>query len=109
MSEYKRLTKYECGDLIINCKACEYNEEHNIICTDYHCIDALKTRLAELEDKIENGTLVSIPFIRKHPKVENAYMVVYETEHGDLQGIMFCGENAKAEAEAKLKELKENV
>ena len=65
------------------------------------------------DKKFENGTLVSIPFIRKHPKVENAYMVVYETEHGDLQGLMCCGENAKEEAEKfleqKLKELKGEV
>ncbi len=69
--------------------------------------------LAELEDKIENGTLLSIPFIRKHPKVENAFMVVYESEHGDLLGQMFCSENAKEEAEKfleqKLKELKGEV
>jgi hypothetical protein len=61
MKEHKRLTTYECGDIIVNCKACEYDEEHNILCTDYHCIDALKTRLCELEDMIENETLVELP------------------------------------------------
>ena len=58
--KYERLTKYECGDLIVNCKNCEYSGEQNFLCTEYNCIDALKNRLAELEDKIENGTLIDI-------------------------------------------------
>ena len=91
MKEYKRLTE------ILDIETKEIAFQGNI--------NTVLKRLAELEDKIENGTLFSIPFIRKHPKVENAFVVVYESEHGDLMGKMFCGENAKAEAEAKLKEL----
>ena len=96
----------------------EYNKTHrpvfHITYGQTHEVDLINEIISDskdLLDKIENGTLLSIPFIRKHPKVENAFMVVYETEHGDLQGQMFCGENAEEEAkkflEQKLKELKE--
>ena len=60
--EYKRLTtKDESGDIILNCQECQYHGLFCMICTDYHCINALKTRLAELEDRIENGTLIELP------------------------------------------------
>ena len=55
--KYERLTERNEGDVTINCKQCEYHEKL-MICTDYSCIDSLKNRLAELEDKIENGELV---------------------------------------------------
>lgn len=55
--KYERLTERNGGDVIINCKQCEYHEKL-MICTDYSCIDSLKNRLAELEDKIERGELV---------------------------------------------------
>lgn len=58
--KYERLTERNEGDVTINCKQCEYHEKL-MICTDYSCIDSLKNRLAELEDKIENGTLVELP------------------------------------------------
>lgn len=58
---YKRLTtKDESGDIILNCQECQYHGLFCMICTDYHCINALKTRLAELEDRIENGTLKEV-------------------------------------------------
>ena len=109
MKEYKRLTIRNNGFIDTNCKNCKQCKKvgRKYICNDMTaCDEEIIERLSELEDKIENGTLVSIPFIRKHPKVDNAYMVVYESEHGDLLGQMYCGENAKAEAEAKLKELR---
>lgn len=99
MKKYKRTTKRLMGS---NAPFTEYASDNEIL-----------NRLAELEDKIENGTLVTIPFIWKHKKVENAFMVVYESEHGDLLGQMFCSETAKEEAEKfleqKLKELKGEV
>ena len=58
--KYERLTERNEGDVTINCKQCEYHEKL-MICTDYSCIDSLKNRLAELEDKIENGTMVELP------------------------------------------------
>lgn len=65
--EYKRLTtKDESGDIILNCQECQYHELFCMICTDYHCINALKTRLAELEDKIEQGVLASIEDMLKN-------------------------------------------
>ena len=51
MSDYKRLTKKD---------SCYYDEMDNID------IDEVYNRLAELEDKIENGTLVELGYhIRK--------------------------------------------
>ena len=58
---YKRFTERRGEEVITNCKECEYDKEHSMICTEYHCIDALKNRLAELEDKIENKTLIELP------------------------------------------------
>lgn len=84
MKDYKRLTK----------ASCKYYTEKDI-------------RLQELEDKIENGDLFSIPFIwkRKRYNTYNEYVVVYESGDGSLMGQVFCGENAEAEAKAWFKEL----
>ena len=59
MKDYKRLTMHLGGGVTLNCKECELNENIRF-CTDEECITVLKNRLAELEDKIENGTLIEL-------------------------------------------------
>lgn len=101
--EYKRLTgKSECGynnldaclncDLEMDCGLCPYWAK---------ALD----RLAELEDKIEQGTLFTVPFMWENKKRVGEYVVVYEDEeNGHLIGEYFTGEDAKEEAEKRLKE-----
>ena len=57
-------------------------------------------RLGEIEDKIENGTLVELPRII-HPN-EQEWFVQYQYESGIIDCNVFY-----SEAEAKLKELQE--
>lgn len=96
-------------------------------------IEELYSRLAELEDKIEDGTLVELPckvgctvyevFVRHNPPFINESIVekivitesgiklklsrnaMYETAMSSLGKTVFL---TRAEAEAKLKELQEN-
>lgn len=54
---YKRLTEGR-GNLIIDkCSNCE-NVSNPMGCTDKNCYEVMKKRLYELENKIEQGTLV---------------------------------------------------
>ena len=60
MNEYKRLTERNSVGLVETlCKHCMFNGD----CTGYrtHCDRAVRKRLYELEDRIENGTLVELP------------------------------------------------
>lgn len=131
MSEYKRLTERR-GNLVIDkCGNCK-NVRSPQGCTEHCCYEVMKNRLAELEDKIENGTLIELPckigdkvyevfkehkppFI-KETKVEKIVITakgirlrlarnsVYETAVSSIgKTILFT----KAEAEARLKELQE--
>lgn len=60
MREYERLTERR-GDLVIdNCRNCP-NLHNPQGCIDATCYGIMKNRLAELEDKIEAGTLIEIP------------------------------------------------
>lgn len=60
MSEYKRLTKRnEDGTTWVKCSACDNQDECDI--TKESCCRVLQDRLAELEDKIEHGTLIELP------------------------------------------------
>ena len=61
MSEYKRLTeRHENGYIELMCNSCKYNDKCDV--ETHYCNEAVKNRLAELEDKIENGTLYDFPF-----------------------------------------------
>ena len=60
MMEYKRLTKRADDYVFDNCCNCEY-DDNPMGCTDRVCYEVMKNRLAELEDKIENGTLIELP------------------------------------------------
>ena len=57
--EYKRLTERR-GNLIVDkCGNCE-NVRNPSGCTQHSCYIFTKKRLAELEDKIEQGTLIEL-------------------------------------------------
>ena len=58
--EYKRLTKRVADYVFDNCCNCEYDSNPQG-CTDHCCYEVMKNRLAELEDKIEQGTLIELP------------------------------------------------
>ena len=90
MSEYKRLTE-------------RYIDEQGSKCVRKLAWDGeILHRLAELEDRIENGTLVELPRII-HPN-EQEWFVQYQYESGIINCNVFYSE---AEAEAKLKELRD--
>lgn len=59
MSNYKRLTERRNNLIIDNCGNCP-NVRNPQGCTDAICYEIIRNRLAELEDKIENGTLIFI-------------------------------------------------
>ena len=69
--KYKRLTKRAEDYVFDNCCNCEY-DDNPMGCTERVCYEVMKNRLAELEDKIEQGTLIELPC-----KVGD---IVYETE-----------------------------
>lgn len=57
---YKRLTERRGSLVIDKCGNCQ-NVNNPQGCTDKKCYEIMKNRLAELEDKIEDGTLVELP------------------------------------------------
>lgn len=130
MSNYKRLTERRSNLIIDNCGNCP-NVRNPQGCTDAICYEIIRNRLAELEDKIENGTLVELPckvgdmvyevFKNHRPpfvqqtKVEKIIITdkgfrlklernsVYETSVSSLGKTLF---HTKEEAEKKLEEFK---
>lgn len=130
MSNYKRLTKRRGNLIIDNCGNCP-NVRNSQGCTDEDCYEIIKNRLAELEDKIEDGTLVELPckvgdvvyevFKNHKPpyiqqtKIEKVIITnkglrlklernsVYETSVSSLGKTLF---NTQEESEKRLKELK---
>lgn len=88
---YNRLTcKDPCKECLGDMGCC--NEQLEKFC--------YRKRLADLEDKIENGTLVEIPFIQKF---DNYYYLF----HFDKYGFITCDRvgETEEEAEERLKEL----
>lgn len=111
MSNYKRLTNNNSDGYDAEydfCCGCKYFGEPcgcnrpNGTCDSYDRFLETYDRLAELEEKIENGTLVELPRII-HPN-EQEWFVQYQYESGIIDCNVFYSE---AEAEAKLKELRE--
>ena len=131
MSEYKRLTeRHENGYIELMCDSCKYNDKCDV--ETHYCNAAVKNCLAELEDKIENGTLIELPckvgdtiyevfknhkppFIQqtkvekiivteKGLKLKLARNSLYETSIASLGKTLFLTEEA---AEAQIKELQE--
>ena len=119
MREYKRFTEKRKGKNVIPLlnSVCGVDLPHWTIETASDIRSYLSgnavDRFSELEDKIEQGELFSIPFMY-HNKKLNAYTVLYEDDNYEyLMGQVFRGETAKEEAEKfleqKLKELKGEV
>ena len=60
MMEYERLTTNKYGSPMADCSKCEYGSPQ-FDCSGRDCAKVLTKRLAELEDKIEQGTLIELP------------------------------------------------
>lgn len=120
--KYKRLTLTEKDEHIIDCLNCPKYETE---CEPKDCIDIAINRLSELEDKIENGTLVELPckvgdtLYRFYAtecvipvKVERitiaSIAILVETTYGNflLQEVGRDIFLTKAEAEKRLQELR---
>jgi hypothetical protein len=127
MSDYKRLTKRICGAVVIE------DEFGNDISTFYKPLGDALDRLAELEDKIEQGTLIELdmklPFkvgdtaywLNGLPNCIQEYKVLgysfdcffgLRVDLGGMQPILFRCFGVKLfasrkEAEKRLKELQE--
>lgn len=68
MSEYKRLTRRnEDGTTLVKCADCYIQDKCDF--TKETCCEELQDRLAELEDKIENGEIGDINAERHRMKV----------------------------------------
>ena len=77
MKDYKRLTERR-GNLVIDkCGNCE-NVSNPQGCTDKQCYEIMKNRLAELEEKIESGTLIELPC-----KVGDTVFTIDINNHGE--------------------------
>ena len=106
--EYKRLTE-RCKEYIdIKCENCKQWKKfgNSYACMDITACDKeIINRLAELEDKIENGTLVEIPPLISY----NEHLKKYEVLSYDIKIYVkeYC--KTEAEAEKKLKELRGEV
>lgn len=75
MKNYKRLTVKD---------SCYYDEQDN--CD----VDELYTRLAELEDKLENGTLIQLPCVRKVNVAGFDYVEAVYIQHNGTIGECIC-------------------
>ena len=91
MSEYERLTEKDGATRIMSQWAGTSNDLK------------IYRRLAELEDKIENETLIELPCVAYNVK-ECRYQII-STKNGRVYASKFWRD--RKEAEAKLKELQE--
>lgn len=92
MEKYKRLTKRNnAGRWCLNDKI--FGD------CNYVSADVIGERLAELEDEIESGELIS-----KHYIIEDCGFIVFEVDTTSLIVLKQC--ETKEEAETKLKEIK---
>lgn len=94
--EYKRMTDSDTAKVMI---------KNNNTSNPYYI------KLAELEDRIENGTLIEFPYVNvKHKYNERLgkYVDIFNIFHKDFEGDIIISICVTAEeAEAKLKELQE--
>lgn len=103
MSNYKRLTERRGNLVIDNCGNCP-NIRNPQGCTDAVCYEIIRNRLAELEDKIENGTLIQLPCVRKIKFAGFDYVEAVYIQHNGTIGECICLN--ETEAEKKLKEIR---
>ena len=100
MNKYKRLTeRHENGYIELMCNSCKYNDKCDV--ETHYCNEAVKNCLAELEDKIENETLVVVnkPFYSDQFNAWCMYL-----KEGDY---IISARLTKEQADSKLKELQE--
>lgn len=106
MKEYERLTIYDKdGEVEIRCDKCEFDNQGSF-CNSSDCNRRVSIRLAELEDKIENGTLIKLPCVRK---CETCYQVIYEDIETKQLTYIAYRLNEFKRAVAKLKEIKGGI
>ena len=101
--KYERLTKkFENGYVMADCSTCPSCNK----CDDrtHYCQTTIKERLAELEDKIEQGTLIELPYMT-YIKSAMIWDIIY-WENGDLRHYRTT---IKKYAVSKLKKLKGEV
>jgi hypothetical protein len=101
MKEYKRFTQWTENGASLKLDNPQNNEEAR-----KQLMEKFKLAcnfLAELEDKIENGTLIELPFIQKG-QYNKRWYVYYRKKTGN-KNITWKMFYSKAEAQAKLKEL----
>ena len=97
--EYKRLTKRNCAGYVVPVKPI-MSGYSNIQAAEEELLD----RLAELEDKIEAGTLIEIPGIRKlNIGGMDCVEAVYIQHNGTIGECVCLNE---AEAEKRLREIR---
>lgn len=100
--EYKRVTKrLENGTPFIDCKAlgCEYFDYGCEM--DYNCCERAADHLAELEDKIEQGKMIELPFITQDAR--GTWRVHFYSTRFNTIDCYICYD--REEAEKRLKEL----
>ena len=94
MKEYKRLTNNNLDEYNPEydfCMGCKYFGEPNGCnrpngsCSNYERFIETYNRLAELEDKIENGTLIEFPCVRKINSPLGCLEAVYINESDLMQ------------------------
>lgn len=107
MSEYKRLTTMKPSDVDddfcdkVDCPVI-FSERYGCKTTDCdNCLyNKILTRLRELENAIESGELVRLPYVNKIS--DECYQIIYRVGKGMMVQDFVSNE---AQAEAKLKEL----
>lgn len=121
--KYERMTMINNGFIDTNCRNCKQCKKvgRKYICNDMTaCDEEIINRLCELEDKIENGTLIELPckvgdtvyFIvkRRHKIGFEPYIFIKKTKltfynlKKVLDGFNYTVFLTKAVAEKKLKE-----
>ena len=103
--EYKRLTERYKEHIDTKCENCKQWKKFGkgYVCMDMTaCDEEIINRLAELEDKIENGTLVELekPYIKSFALKNSGRYIICKAQEVGISGVL-----TKAEAKAKLKEM----
>ena len=104
MIKYERLTERDENGIAVYKHKCDADSFEENMYIHAQREGAVVNRLAELEDKIENGTLIELPRIIHPNKAE--WYVQYQYPSGIIQYFICFSE---ADAEQILKELKGEV
>lgn len=81
MKKYERLTMVNNGFIDTNCRNCKQCKKvgRKYICNDMTaCNEEIITRLAELEEKIENGTLIELILSEENLAVLTESLTAYK-------------------------------